>query len=137
LPGKDLKNCGSSVKREFQNPLSRRPTPLPLPLLRSTSPAPAVVRLNARLAADFMVGQGSDDGYRNPTTGIAAKTQPYYMGEYARLYPAFDGETPNGVKYGASMEIRQNSGGTGVNNAPANKVALLAIPCTGAVRRVM
>jgi hypothetical protein len=72
-----------------------------------------------------------------PTTGIAAKTQPYYMGEYARLYPAFDGETPNGVKYGASMEIRQNSGGTGVNNAPANKVALLAIPCTGAVRRVM
>ena len=47
-------------------------------------------------------------------------TAPYYFGEFARIYPAFDGVTPNGIKYGAALEIRQNSGGIGINNAFAN-----------------
>ena len=89
--------------------------------LPSTSPMPgtAVVRLNVRLVADFMLGGGSDNGYKN-AQGVTAKAAPYYFGEYARIYPAFDGVTPNGIKYGASLEIRQNSGGIGINNAFAN-----------------
>ena len=83
-------------------------------------PGTAVVRLNVRIVADFMVGGGSDNGYKNPTTGITSKYAPYYFGEYARLYPAFDGVTQNGIKYGASAEIRQNSGGIGINQAFAN-----------------
>jgi hypothetical protein len=82
-------------------------------------PGTAVVRLNARITADFMVGNDSGDNVRD-SAGVATKVQPYYFGEFARLYPAFDGQTPNGVKYGASLEVRQNSGGTGVNNASAN-----------------
>jgi hypothetical protein len=89
--------------------------------LPSTSPMPgtAVVRLNVRMVADFMVGGGSDNGYKNPQ-GITAKYAPYYFGEFARIYPAFDGVTANGIKYGAALEIRQNSGGIGINNAFAN-----------------
>jgi hypothetical protein len=86
---------------------------------QSPQPGTAVVRLNARVTADFMVGNDSGDGFRT-ANGVAAKVQPYYFGEYARLYPAFDGVTANGVKYGGSIEVRQNSGGTGVNNAPQN-----------------
>jgi hypothetical protein len=86
---------------------------------RVPQPGTAVVRLNVRLTADFMVGNDSGDNVRN-SAGVAAKVQPYYFGEFARIYPAFDGVTPNGVKYGASLEVRQNSGGTGVNNASAN-----------------
>ncbi|HEY2133280.1 MAG TPA: hypothetical protein VGH36_09940 [Acetobacteraceae bacterium] len=91
-------------------------------------PGTAVVRLNVRVVADFMVGGGSDNGYKAPpqgtnTQGITSKYAPYYFGEYARLYPAFDGVTQNGIKYGASAEIRQNSGGIGINQAFANNNA--------------
>ncbi len=39
----------------------------------------------------------------------------YTFAEYARLYPGFDGVAANGLKYGASLEIRQdqNSGAGG------------------------
>jgi Gram-negative porin len=98
------------------------PPPNPLSTMPGTAPQPGnvVVRLNARITAEFMVGNDNGSGYRNPTTGVAAKAQGYYMGEFARLYPAFDGETANGVKYGASLEARQNSGGTGVNTGAGN-----------------
>ncbi|HEY2134048.1 MAG TPA: hypothetical protein VGH36_13925, partial [Acetobacteraceae bacterium] len=96
------------------NPSSSASVPASAPM-----PGTAVVRLNVRLVADFMVGGGSDNAYKNPQ-GVTAKYAPYYFGEYARIYPAFDGETPNGIKYGASLEIRQNSGGIGINQAFAN-----------------
>jgi hypothetical protein len=98
------------------------PPPSPSVSMPSTVPQPgtAVVRLNVRLTADFMAGNDSGNGFRIPSTGVAAKVQPYYFGEFARIYPGFDGQTPNGIKYGASLEVRQNSGGTGVNNATNN-----------------
>jgi hypothetical protein len=46
-----------------------------------------VVRLNAHITADFMVGNDSGNGYRN-AAGVAAKQQPHYFGEF---YPGFDG----------------------------------------------
>ena len=42
------------------------------------------------------------------------KISNYGVGEYARLYPGFDGVAANGLKYGASLEIRQdNTTGSG------------------------
>jgi hypothetical protein len=98
------------------------PPPSPYAVLPSqvALPGTAVVRLNVRLFADVMVGNDSGSNYKNPTTGVAAKAAPYYFGEFMRIYPAFDGMTPNGIKYGASAEIRQNSGGTGSNQASNN-----------------
>lgn len=87
---------------------------------RVAQPGTAVVHLNARFTFDAMFGSDSGNGYKNAATGITTKQQPYYFGEFGRLYPSFDGVTPYGLKYGAAMEIRQNGGGTGVNNAYAN-----------------
>src|ERR1700722_14812367 len=51
-------------------------------------PGSAVVRLNVRLVTEFMLGGGSDNGYKN-AQGVTAKYAPYSFGEYARIYPAF------------------------------------------------
>ncbi len=37
------------------------------------------------------------------------KIANYGFGDYARLYPGFDGVAANGLKYGASLEIRQDN----------------------------
>ena len=97
------------------------PPPSPSSALPSNSvlPGTVVVRLNARVVTDFMVGNDSGNRYKT-AAGVSAKQQPYYFGEYARLFPGFDGVTASGIKYGAAMEVRQNSGGTGVNQASNN-----------------
>lgn len=54
-----------------------------------------------------------------PTSLVGAtlqynKNSNYTIQEYARLYPGFDGVAANGLKYGASLEIRQdNASGAG------------------------
>ncbi len=59
------------------------------------------------------LGSGAASG----TTAVGATTQGqgtnrlsnYGFTEYARLYPGFDGVAANGLKYGASLEIRQDN----------------------------
>ena len=89
----------------------------------AASPAPGTitVRLNGRfrfygfMAADKDV----DNNVAGSATGTTAQTgtnklASYGFGEYARLYPGFDGVAANGLKYGASLEIRQDqSSGAG------------------------
>jgi predicted porin len=49
-----------------------------------------------------------------PATKQFNKTGGYQFLSYARLYPGFDGVAANGLKYGASLEIRQdNNAGAG------------------------
>ncbi|HEY0418412.1 MAG TPA: hypothetical protein VGC80_02730, partial [Acetobacteraceae bacterium] len=101
-------------------------TPITTPSFGSsvpgTSPAPGTisVRLNVRLAVNFYAG--SDSGRNTTVTPVAgsttslgspqsnAKLANYSMGEYARIYPGFDGMAANGLRYGASLEIRQDTG---------------------------
>ena len=45
----------------------------------------------------------------NTTNAGINKLANYGIVEYARLYPGFDGVAANGLKYGASLEIRQDS----------------------------
>ena len=111
------------------NPTAVAPPPAPFTAVPSQTPGPGsiTVRLNARLAVNFYAG--SDSG-RNATvvnqtaSGSFSGNQPntklaqYSMGSYARLYPGFDGVAGNGLKYGASLEIRQDQGsppGGGIN----------------------
>jgi len=81
------------------------------------APGTVTVRLNGRLrfyAASFRANdsrnnlQGTPSG-TTPQTGDN-KLANYSFGEYGRLYPGFDGIASNGLKYGASMEIRQDAG---------------------------
>lgn len=64
------------------------------------------VRLAGKFIADF--GIGSDSG-RNPS-GTNQKLASYSLYNLIRLYPSFDAVAANGLRYGASAEIRQDSG---------------------------
>ena len=67
---------------------------------------------NAANTALNGVGVTSVATANNPTTVTALsggnKLARYSFGSYARLYPGFDGVAANGLKYGASLEIRQD-----------------------------
>ena len=75
---------------------------------QTASPAPGTitVRLNGRFRA--YAAYTTDRG-----TDVNGKQVGYSFGNYARLYPGFDGVAANGLKYGASLEIRQDAGGLG------------------------
>ena len=69
---------------------------------------------------------GSGAAVGTGATGATSLTQGsnrlgnYGFGGYARLYPGFDGVAANGLKYGASLEIRQDNSfgaGGGVNGS--------------------
>ena len=73
------------------------------------APGTVVIRLNGRVevdvAATYATGMsgvtatGASNGY---------KVNPIGIGSYMRLYPAFDGKAANGLRYGASIELREN-----------------------------
>ena len=92
-----------------------------LPSASAPTPGTVVVRLNGRVrfyaygafdrdannnAAGTATGTVGANG-QGTATGIN-KQSNYGFGEYARLYPGFDGVAANGLKYGASLEIRQD-----------------------------
>ena len=53
---------------------------------------------------------GASTATTNTTNAGINKLSNYGIIEYARLYPGFDGVSANGLKYGASLEIRQDNG---------------------------
>ena len=91
------------------------PPPSPyasIPPSQTYEPGTVQVRLGVRLWFDAFAGTDSGQTYTTPS-GVTTKSQPYMFSSYVRIYPGFDGQTANGIKYGASLEIRQNGGGTG------------------------
>jgi predicted porin len=90
---------------------------------QTASPAPGTVtvRLNGRFR--FYAFYANDRDADNNASGSASgtvnaagqgtltgsnKQANYGFADYARLYPGFDGVAANGLKYGASLEIRQD-----------------------------
>ena len=96
---------------------------------QTASPAPGTVtvRLNGRFRfyayADSLsnldnnassTATGTVNSAGQGTSSGRSKLSTFGFGDYARLYPGFDGVAANGLKYGASMEIRQdNNSGAG------------------------
>ena len=97
---------------------------------QTASPAPGTVtvRLNGRFrfyAFDVQDQESNNNAVGSPTGVVNAagqgtltgtnKLAQYGVADYIRLYPGFDGVAANGLKYGASVEIRQdqNSGAGG------------------------
>jgi hypothetical protein len=72
------------------------------------TPGNIVIRLNGKIEADFVASFTSLDHVGS------AKLNPVMIGSYMRLYPGFDGMAANGLRYGASIELREN-----FNNANA------------------
>ena len=73
-----------------------------------------------------MVGQNANG------TPNGFKTNPIGIGTYLRLYPGFDGVSANGLRYGASAEIRENFGS---GTAPAQSASAYSSTETLFVRR--
>ena len=73
-----------------------------------------MVRINGRVEADVAAVFTSADRGRTATGASSGyKVNPVAVASYARLYPAFDGMAANGLRYGASFELRENMPGAG------------------------
>ncbi len=86
------------------------------------NPAPGSITVTLNALVEAFVFGGSDSGTtaltgaNGPGVG-GTKTAQYGVATYSRLYPSFDGVLANGLKYGASIEIRHdNAGATGANS---------------------
>jgi hypothetical protein len=75
------------------------------------APGTVTVRLRAVLTNELSY---ATDSFSRTTTG---KNSGVLLGSYARLYPRFDAVAANGLEYGATMEVRQASGGVGSSTA--------------------
>ena len=108
-----MPGLGTSIPGEGTNP----------PL----APGNVTVRINGRINvyAGFSANSGQSPGMvttSNGGTPTASNTKVgnFGMFEYARLYPSMDAMAANGLKYGAGLEIRQDTGaaaGGGVNGS--------------------
>jgi hypothetical protein len=76
-------------------------------------PGSIVVRVNARVVFYGAVGSSSLDKVAGtgPANTGAAKVNPYTTLGYMRLYFGMDGMATNGLRYGGSIEIRENGAG--------------------------
>jgi hypothetical protein len=76
------------------------------------APGTIVIRLNGRVEVDVGAAFTSADKVivRSAIPGLSGpyKVNPIAVGSYMRLYPAFDGLAANGLRYGASVELREN-----------------------------
>ena len=85
---------------------------------QTASPAPGTVtvRLNGRFRFYAFAAYDGQTNANTAATGAGTafvgagsnKQAKYGFADYARLYPGFDGVAANGLKYGASLEIRQD-----------------------------
>jgi hypothetical protein len=72
-------------------------------------PGTIVIRLNGKIETSISAIYTSADVGRTAAGAYNGfKVNPVNVGSYARLYPGFDGKAANGLRYGASMELRQN-----------------------------
>jgi predicted porin len=77
------------------------------------APTPGIT---ARFTGRYRMYMGyvDQDGTTQPATAPAAgdnKLSNWDFIDYARLFPGFDGVAANGLRYGASLEIRMRTGG--------------------------
>jgi len=72
------------------------------------APGTIVIRLNGRVEVDVTSSWTSADTATGPTGSY--KVNPVGISSYFRLYPGFDGLAANGLRYGASVELRENFG---------------------------
>jgi hypothetical protein len=83
------------------------------------APGTIVIRLNGRVEVDVTANYSSlDRGLSANGTPNGFKLNPVGVSSFIRVYPGFDGVAANGLRYGASAELRENffAGTTGTTN---------------------
>jgi hypothetical protein len=81
-------------------------------MMKPPAPGTVVIHFGGKVEVD-MLAQWSTN---NQTLG--SKTNPITFGSYMRLYPGVDGMATNGLRYGASIELRENFPGSAAQNSP-------------------
>jgi hypothetical protein len=86
-------------------------------------PGTVVIHLNGRVWGDVNLSYSSlaNISAAAGASGVRYKSNPIGVGSYLRLYPGFDGVATNGLRYGASAEIRQNIMSSNVFNASVSQ----------------
>jgi len=84
------------------------------------TPGTMVIHLSGRVWSEATI-EGSTGDVVGPggAPGNSEKENSYNFGTYFRLYPGFDAVATNGLRYGASVEIRENFNGRGYTGAGA------------------
>ncbi len=77
------------------------------------APGTIAVRLRAQMWVEMSYGTDST------TKTAAGKNSGVLLGSFVRLYPKFDAKAANGLEYGATLEVRMNSG-AGAGSSTAN-----------------
>jgi hypothetical protein len=72
------------------------------------APGTVVIRLNGRIESEITASFTSAD--KGTGANAPYKVNPLGIGTFARLYPGFDGLAANGIRYGGSIELRENFG---------------------------
>jgi hypothetical protein len=75
------------------------------------TPGTVVIRLNGRVESDITATWTSGNNSKDAAGNFSGyKSNPLGIATYMRLYPGFDGVSANGLRYGASVELRENFG---------------------------
>lgn len=69
-------------------------------------PGTVVIRLNGRVQTEVDANFTSADKWT--TSGVNYKVNPVGVASWMRLYPGVDGLATNGLRYGATIELREN-----------------------------
>jgi len=79
------------------------------------TPGTLVIKLNGKVEVDMNAAFTTVNNSYTP----GAKVNPVSFGSFFRLYPAVDGMAANGLRYGASVELRENAPGSAAQPTPA------------------
>jgi hypothetical protein len=78
--------------------------------ISNPTPGSIVVHLNARVLFGGASEFSSLNNFRATATASAQKLSNFGAVGYVRIFPGVDGMTANGLRYGASAELRQDYG---------------------------
>ncbi len=100
------------------------------------TPGTVVIRLNGRVEVDLSAAFTNADSSVSSSGAFGGyKVNPLGIATNLRLYPGFDGVSSNGLRYGASAEIRQNFGAATSTSGAANSPSATSSAQTLFVRR--
>jgi hypothetical protein len=85
------------------------------------TPGTLVIKLNGKVEVDMNAAFTSVNSSAATATAKAGagKVNPISFGSFMRLYPGVDGMAANGMRYGASIELRENFPGSSAQPSPA------------------
>jgi hypothetical protein len=86
-------------------------------MFKPPTPGTITIHLGGKVEVD-MNAQWSTNNQ-----GAGSKANPVTFGSYMRLYPGVDGMATNGLRYGASIEFRENFPGSAAQPTPVLNVA--------------